>query len=137
MLFRSETNTIILNGDTLFKVNLSELAKLHVSQHAECTLALKPMHEFERYGVVTINNQNQITGFKEKQYYQSGFINGGVYTLNIPLFTQHPFPSVFSFEKDYLEAYYLNGLFWGYKSDEYFIDIGIPEDFAKAQHELI
>jgi D-glycero-alpha-D-manno-heptose 1-phosphate guanylyltransferase len=134
--FAKETNTIIVNGDTFFNVNLSELAKLHIDQHAECTLALKPMHDFERYGVVTINEKHQITGFQEKKYYKSGMINGGIYALNIPLFTQHHFPTAFSFEKDYLERNFSKEIFWGYISDAYFIDIGIPEDFAKAQHEL-
>ena len=132
----NEINTIIVNGDTLFKVKLSELTQMHISHNAECTLSLKDMHDFERYGVVTQNENNQITGFKEKQYYKFGRINGGVYALNIPAFKQHPFPAAFSFEKDYLEAYHHKGLFWGYTTDEYFIDIGIPEDFTKAQNEL-
>jgi D-glycero-alpha-D-manno-heptose 1-phosphate guanylyltransferase len=134
--YAKEENAIIVNGDTLFEVNISELSEIHLSHQSECTLSLKPMHQFERYGVVTMNEKNQIIGFKEKQYYESGLINGGVYALNISKFMEHQFPKVFSFEKDYMEAYYSKGLFYGYISDSYFIDIGIPEDYSKAQHEL-
>jgi D-glycero-alpha-D-manno-heptose 1-phosphate guanylyltransferase len=134
--YAKEDNVIIVNGDTIFKVSLNELTNTHIDNHSECTLSLKPMNQFERYGVVSLNEQQQITGFKEKQYYEKGLINGGVYALNTARFKQHSFPKIFSFEKDYLEAYYAKGLFYGYISESYFIDIGIPEDFSKAQQEL-
>jgi D-glycero-alpha-D-manno-heptose 1-phosphate guanylyltransferase len=134
--YATESNVIIVNGDTIFKANLQTLVDTHINNHSECTLSLKPMHHFERYGVVTTNEQNQITGFKEKQYYESGMINGGVYVLNIPKFKAHELPTIFSFEKNYLETHYAKGSFYGYISEGYFIDIGIPEDFSKAQYEL-
>lgn len=134
--YAKDDHVIIVNGDTLFEANLSALADLHLRHHSECTLALKPMKDFERYGVVTLNAQYQITGFKEKQYYADGLINGGIYALHIPSFLSKSFKPVFSFEKDYLETYYSNGDFWGYIADAYFIDIGIPEDFERAQNEL-
>ncbi|MFN5335264.1 MAG: nucleotidyltransferase family protein [Bacteroidota bacterium] len=131
-----DDNVIIVNGDTLFEANLNALAKLHISHHSECTIALKPMKDFQRYGIVTLNEQNQVTGFKEKQYYSEGLINGGIYALNIHSFLAKSFKDIFSFEKDYLEAYSSKGLFCGYESDAYFIDIGIPEDYERAQKEL-
>ena len=128
---------LVTNGDTLFKIKLDEMATFHQQQDADCTLALKPMQEFERYGVVAINDNGQITSFKEKQYYQQGFINGGVYLLNKKRFLQLSFPTVFSFEKDYLEKYTDILKLCGSVQNGYFIDIGIPEDFEKAQSELM
>ena len=46
------------------------------------------------------------------------------------------FPSKFSFEKDYLEQYFRQGTIYGIVQDNYFIDIGIPEDFQRVQEEL-
>jgi D-glycero-alpha-D-manno-heptose 1-phosphate guanylyltransferase len=132
----NEDNVIIVNGDTLFEADLDGLVKLHISHHSACTLALKSMKDFERYGIVTLNEQDQITGFKEKQYYAEGLINGGIYALNIPSFLSKSFNDVFSFEKDYLEAHFSKGDFCGFISNAYFIDIGIPEDFERAQIEL-
>ena len=94
------------------------------------------MENFDRYGVVEIDDNQQILSFKEKQYYQNGLINGGVYALDVPFFKALSFPEKFSFEKDFLEKYYPNIKMLGQIQDEYFIDIGIPEDFAKAGREL-
>jgi D-glycero-alpha-D-manno-heptose 1-phosphate guanylyltransferase len=128
----AEENVLVLNGDTMFKVNVNKLFHFHQSMHAACTLALKPMNNFDRYGVVEINRENYIQSFKEKQFYAQGLINGGVYALNVNAFLALGLPQKFSFEKDYLEKYYTTEKMTGLIQDEYFIDIGIPEDFIKA-----
>ncbi len=94
------------------------------------------MRAFDRYGVVEIEKQI-VTGFREKKYHDYGLINGGVYALDANAFLQKKFPTVFSFEKDYLEKSYPGGRILGMTSDAYFIDIGIPEDYQRAQTELI
>lgn len=129
-------NVIATNGDTLFKVNLKELASEHNSLQADCTLSLKPMQHFERYGVVVLNEKKAVSSFKEKQFYKDGLINGGLYALNVPHFLKIGFPDKFSFERDYLEKYYSEGKMFGSVQNEYFIDIGIPEDYKRAQMEL-
>jgi D-glycero-alpha-D-manno-heptose 1-phosphate guanylyltransferase len=103
---------------------------------AECTILLKPMKDFDRYGVVELTEDNLVKNFREKQVYESGNINGGVYILNKNKFLDEEFPSKFSFEKDYLEKFYTQRRIYGLVQDEYFIDIGIPEDYNKAQSEL-
>jgi D-glycero-alpha-D-manno-heptose 1-phosphate guanylyltransferase len=77
----TEKNVLVVNGDTLFKVDNSTLSSSHLKSHAECTLSLKPMHDFDRYGVVELNADNSIASFKEKKQYKTGLINGGVYAL--------------------------------------------------------
>ena len=133
----TEKNVVITNGDTLFKINLDKLSTTHEQSNADCTLCLKPMNNFDRYGVVELNQHNQIISFKEKQFYQSGLINGGVYALNVKSFLNLSLPAKFSFEKDYLEKFYLSKKMIGIVQDEYFIDIGIPEDYLRAQKELM
>lgn len=129
-------NVLILNGDTLFKVNVGEVAAFHEHRHAECTLTLKPMKNSDRYGVVEIDAGGRISSFREKKYYAESLINGGVYALNTAGFAARKFPQVFSFEKDYLEKFYAGADIFGIVQDEYFIDIGIPEDYQKAQSDL-
>ena len=125
-------NTIVLNADTFFGISLLNLSIVHELRRAACTLALKPMKSFDRYGAVELDKQ-VITGFSEKKYHASGLINGGVYALSMAPFLQKSFPPVFSFEKDYLEKEYRSGHICGMVSDAYFIDIGIPEDYERAQ----
>lgn len=129
-------DVLILNGDTLFKVNLEVLASFHKNAGAACTLALKPMLNFDRYGVVETEADGRIKNFKEKQHYQQGLINGGVYLLNTGRFRQQQRPEKFSFEKDYLERSFSALPMYGCVQEGYFIDIGIPEDFERAQGEI-
>jgi D-glycero-alpha-D-manno-heptose 1-phosphate guanylyltransferase len=132
----TETNILVVNGDTLFRADLKEAANFLHSRPAECTLLLKPMTTFDRYGVVETAEQGIVSSFKEKQFYQAGNINAGVYLLNVPAFLQKKFPNKFSFEKDYLEKYFTQQSVYGLVQDVYFIDIGIPEDYNRAQQEL-
>lgn len=129
-------NVLVTNGDTLFKADVKQVAAFHEQSGAECTLSLKPMKDFDRYGVVELNSGGQVQLFKEKQYFSEGLINGGMYILNMDSFKEKPLPVKFSFEKDYLEKYYPAGKIYGIAQSAYFIDIGIPEDYDRAQHEL-
>ncbi len=108
----------------------------HNHNNAECTLLLKPMNRFDRYGVVELDEEQLVNSFKEKQFYESGNINGGVYLLNKDKFLDEEFPAKFSFEKHYLEKFYPVRRIYGLIQDAYFIDIGIPEDYNRAQSEL-
>ena len=132
----TEENVLVVNGDTLFRVNNEILLNQHLAKNSACSLALKQMTEFSRYGVVKIDNNKNITSFEEKRYQQTGLINGGVYLINSHSFLQEKFPQKFSFEKDYLEKKVNEIIMIGVQDDGYFIDIGIPEDFAKANKEI-
>ena len=94
------------------------------------------MQHFERYGAVTLNGSNIITAFTEKKYMEEGLINGGGYLLNRNSFNQLDLPQKFSFEKDFLEKYLHTLIMIGVQDNGYFIDIGIPEDFKKANEEI-
>jgi D-glycero-alpha-D-manno-heptose 1-phosphate guanylyltransferase len=132
----TEKTVLVVNGDTLFSIDLVKLSLFHNMCGADCTLSLKPMQNFDRYGAVEMNKDYSIASFKEKQHYDSGLINAGVYALNVSKFLKEDFPEIFSFEKGYLEKFTGQRRFYGVVQDEYFIDIGIPEDYARAQEEL-
>jgi D-glycero-alpha-D-manno-heptose 1-phosphate guanylyltransferase len=132
----TEKNILVVNGDTLFRIDIMKLSTFHHTCDAHCTLTLKPMKNFDRYGIVELNKDNSIKSFKEKQHYDEGLINGGLYALNVNKFLETELPAAFSFEKDYLEKFYRQGKIFGVVQDEYFIDIGIPEDYKRAQSEF-
>jgi len=131
----SQKNLLICNGDTFYKVDVATLDTFHSGKKAACTLCLKPMQNFDRYGVVELNEDDSVKSFKEKNFYEKGLINGGVYALNTDEFLKQNLPGKFSFEKDYLEKNVQQQLY-GLIQDKYFIDIGIPEDYEKAQREF-
>lgn len=130
-------DVLVVNGDSIFTTDINAQARFHHSRKAACTLALKAMQDFDRYGVVELNADQSISLFREKKYYREGLINGGVYIIHKPVFRQLPLPQKFSFETDYLQVYYHDGNIFGIVQDGYFIDIGIPEDYLRAQKELV
>ena len=132
------SEVLVLNGDTLFEVDIAKMLQHHRQQQADITMALKPMIRFERYGTVELVGE-RIVGFKEKQYCAAGKINGGVYLIDKALFEKvdvEAMPRKFSFETDVLERYCNRLEVSGFVSDGYFIDIGIPADYQRAQREL-
>ena len=132
----TEKDIVAINGDSLYEINVKKLLKFHKENEAECTLALKPMKNFDRYGVVEIDPIGRITAFKEKQQYAAGLISGGFYALNVKKFLSHNFPEKFSMEKDYLEKQHRDADIFGQVQDQYFIDIGIPEDYEKFKSDM-
>lgn len=137
----SQENVLVCNGDTLYKISLKSLSIFHENNKAICTLSLKPMANFGRYGVVELNDDHSVKSFKEKEFYKSGLINGGVYALQVEDFLNQHLPEKFSFEKSFLEMNVVKTAnekpkLCGMVQDEYFIDIGIPEDYERANAEL-
>lgn len=136
-LQQAKTNDVLVtNGDTLFLADVKALTDFHLNKKAECSLTLKPMQHFNRYGVVETDDNGCVRSFKEKKQYAEGLINGGLYMLNKAAFSKRNFPSKFLLEKDYLESFTAEAHFYAKPDDGYFIDIGIPEDYHKAQTEL-
>jgi D-glycero-alpha-D-manno-heptose 1-phosphate guanylyltransferase len=128
---------LVLNGDTKYVVNYNELLDFHDSVYADVTICLKKMEDTSRYGTVRLDADNRIIEFKEKAATpQSGFINTGVYLFSKSV-NQHAMPESFSLEKDFFEPRLGTLNIFGFPGDGYFIDIGIPEDFNRAQNDLV
>lgn len=126
----------VINGDTFFDINLKDFYNLHKSRNSKLSMALKYMNFTDRYGTVEIDENNKIIAFHEKTQKYNVLINGGIYLLNKIFFNYLATQNRFSFEKDFLEKYYRDYEFYGFPFDKYFIDIGVPEDYNKAQREL-
>ena len=130
-------NVLVINGDTMFKVDLDAFEHFHQEKNSLLSIVLREVEDVSRYGSVTISKDNLIALFAEKQVtFGRGYINGGVYLINRKIFEKYPQPKKFSFEKDLMTKYYTQECFYAMPSDGYFIDIGIPEDYARAQREL-
>jgi D-glycero-alpha-D-manno-heptose 1-phosphate guanylyltransferase len=128
---------VILNGDSIFRTDLKALEAAHLLKKADITLALRKLQNTGRYGRVTLNRQKRITGFEEKNEGAGpGLINAGVYIME-KLFLMEPhFRGKFSIEKDCFERFYGTSRMFGFPAGGYFLDIGIPLDYLKAQDEF-
>ena len=137
-----DSDAYVLNGDTFFDVDLKDLYEFYTMRASDIALALKRMHHFDRYGTVEIGNKDRVLQFQEKRYKAEGLINGGVYVINKNLFKKVEeiedtiISQRFSFEKDILEKHLLPLHYQGKEFGGYFIDIGIPEDYERAQTDF-
>ena len=127
---------VVLNGDTLFDIDLQKLYDFHVQNHANLTIALRQVADTSRYGSVTCTNDN-IVAFKEKaESIGAGDINGGIYAINREWLMNQNLPTKFSFEKELMQPLAGDPSFYGLRFNNYFIDIGVPEDYYRAQEEF-
>lgn len=126
-------NIAVVNGDTWFPVDLDILLAKHLSLDGGITLAMKLISESDRYGSVMLANDGTIKKFLEKQFLAEGFINGGIYMLRKSYVLGLDLPEKFSFERDVLEKVAVSGMIKGVVFSDPFLDIGIPEDYGKAE----
>ncbi len=132
----SETeSTLVLNGDTLLNISFDKLIDDYKQNPARIMLVLKEINDVSRYGSVKINN-DRITGFLEKGKNLPGYINAGVYIVKPEIFKDFKLSGTFSFETNCLQNYCNELAPTAFFTDAYFIDIGIPEDYERAQTEL-
>jgi len=137
IVYTESEDIFVLNGDTYFDIELNDLYCFHKEKFADITLALKFMKKADRYGTVEITEDGRVTKFLEKGYSLSGLINGGIYLIKRDSFLNatKDFPKTFSFERDLLEKTF-NLKIYGKAFGEYFIDIGIPEDYERFKYEF-
>lgn len=127
-----QKNVFVVNGDTYFPVDLSDMMNHHVKNAADITIATKRMKNFDRYGTIDVV-KGKIVSFNEKRFCKNGLINGGIYVMKNNILGSIK-KNVFSMEKDFFQHSSLR--IFSYLSNSYFIDIGIPEDYYKAQKEF-
>lgn len=128
---------IALNGDSLFRIPLQDLMEYHLKKKADATLALRKMEDTGRYGRVSVGGGGRITGFEEKKAEGgSGFINGGVYVIEKSFLLEPEYRGKFSIEKECFERTWSYAKIYGRGYNDYFLDIGVPDDYRKAQDDF-
>lgn len=136
-------NILVLNGDSVIKFEFDriknhffEIKKENHEIKFPSLLVLKPMDNVERYGAVNTKD-GRVIAFEEKSFKEKCLINTGVYILDKEVFSDKEDGAKFSFEKDFLEKEVKLGNLFGIECNGFFIDIGVPEDYAAAQNNLI
>ncbi len=125
---------LVVNGDTLLDLDLPALHG-HWAQHRRPVIIGRQEADTSRYGRLQ-SEGGRLTGFAEKGAGGPGVINTGHYLLPTGLFDGHALPEAFSFESDFLVPKVQALGFDLVMTTGRFIDIGVPEDYARAQTEL-
>jgi NDP-sugar pyrophosphorylase family protein len=125
-------NVFVLNGDTYLDLDYRAMLEAHMRADASLSIAVCCVPDAGRYGALELTD-GRVGGFLEKGRSGPGWINAGVYILAQRLHTFFPHRAAFSFEQDLLvpKVGALRPL--AFATDGLFIDIGIPEDYARAQ----
>lgn len=126
---------LVVNGDTLFEIDLGALLARHLAGGRALTLALHGADDTARYGRVAVTG-GIVTAFEEKGPAGPGPINAGLYVVARRLFDGFRLPTAFSFEEELLAPHLAALAPAAHEADGYFIDIGVPEDYRRARAEL-
>ena len=131
---RADT-ALVVNGDTYLDLDLTQVTR-HWQRHRTPAIVALQVPDTARYGRLLIAADGQCTGFAEKCATGPGAINTGHYYWPTSLLDGHGLPDAFSIESDFLAEALQSQRFDALMTSGRFIDIGIPEDYARAQTEL-
>ncbi|MBM4432912.1 MAG: NDP-sugar synthase, partial [Chloroflexi bacterium] len=132
---------IVFNGDVLTEIDLTAMIKRHKKTKPEASIALTPVDNPTIYGVVETDKHGWVKRFVEKPTWDkvtSNMINAGIYILEPEVLKYIPAATHCMFE-NYLFPLLLerNEPIFAYPSEAYWIDIGTPEKYLKANHDLL
>lgn len=123
---------LVVNGDSFMEIDIPEFLRFHRQHGGVVSMAVRRVPDAARYGTVHVDASKRIIGFSEKTGNTSpGMINAGVYLFRRSVLKLIPEgPS--SLEKDLFPKLHTQGMY-AFEQDGMFIDIGTPEDYARAQ----
>lgn len=126
----------VMNGDTWLDVDFAAMEAVaeDAPEGVKVVVAVKRMRGFERYGTVGVDAAGAITAFHEKRPCTDGLINAGVYLVRRDALDA--MPAKFSLENDWFERVVTDGALHACVCEGDFIDIGVPEDYERAQSML-
>jgi NDP-sugar pyrophosphorylase family protein len=124
---------LVLNGDSYVEWGLVPMLELFRAKGADMIVVLHEVADVTRYGSVAIDQDGRVTQFVEKGAWAGhGLINAGVYLIRKQIVRNLPGKTAISLEKEVLPGILDRGVY-GLVCKGPFIDIGIPDDFKRAQ----
>jgi NDP-sugar pyrophosphorylase family protein len=129
---QNESEFLVINGDTFLEIDFSEFIVSHRKHGSVATMAVVPVENSSRYGTVQVGAEGRILGFLEKTGQNApGIINAGVYVFSSAALALIPQGPV-SLEHDVFPLLVEQG-FYAIEQRGMFIDIGTPDDYARAK----
>ncbi len=124
---------VVMNGDTYLTGVLSEMVDAHRSSRALATLASVRVDDASRYGTLDLDGDGRVLAFNEKRESAgAGWINAGWYVLEPEAIDRIPDDRPVSIERDVFPTMLARTLRAHRYPDATFLDIGTPEDYARA-----
>lgn len=131
-LLSEASDFLVMNGDSFLEIDFQQLIRFHRERKGWATIAVRQVADASRYGTVELDGQSRVERFSEKLGISTpGLINGGIYAFKREVLEHLP-EGPASLEKDVLPDLIGHGIF-ALEQAGMFIDIGTPEDYARAQ----
>jgi len=131
----------IMNGDIFTDLNLTDMLQFHKDKAAKVTIALTPVEDPTRFGVVETDINQRVTRFVEKpkrEQVTSNMINAGVYIIESQVLKRIPQGKRFMFERDVFPPLLAEGEpVFSYATDAYWVDTGTPEQYLQLNSDLM
>lgn len=127
-------HVFVINGDTYLDFEAAAI-EAHWQQHRAPIIVAREVPDATRYGRLVIAS-GQVVKFSEKGESGRGLINAGCYVLPVGILDAFQAGQAFSLETDFLAKIAGSRRLDLFVTDGQFIDIGVPEDYARAQREL-
>jgi mannose-1-phosphate guanylyltransferase len=135
-----DSTFVVVNGDVLTDLDVTDLWKAHHDRGAEATIALTPVDDPSRYGVVPIDDRGRVEAFIEKPSADeapTNWINAGTYVLEPSVLDRIPAGRRVSIERETFPSMVTDGSLFALQSRAYWIDAGTPATYLRAQLDLI
>jgi D-glycero-alpha-D-manno-heptose 1-phosphate guanylyltransferase len=131
-LISDASDFLVMNGDSFLELDFHQLIGFHRERRGWASIAVRRVADAARYGSVEVIGQGRVVRFREKLRLQEpGLVNGGIYVFKREVLEHIP-EGPASLEKDVLPGLIERGTF-AMEQAGMFIDIGTPEDYARAQ----
>jgi mannose-1-phosphate guanylyltransferase len=132
---------VVLNGDVFTDLDLTDMMEFHKHHKATATIALTPVEDPTGYGVVELDARNCVKRFVEKPSWEqvtTNLINAGTYIMEPEALELVPTGVHCMLERGLFPNMVDLGVpFIGYRSNAYWIDIGIPQDYLKLHRDVL
>jgi mannose-1-phosphate guanylyltransferase / phosphomannomutase len=132
---------LVISGDVLTDIDLSQLVNEHRDSDATASIALKRVENPLEFGIVITRPDGTIERFLEKPTWGQVFsdtINTGIYVLEPEVFEFIPEGEVVDFAEDVFPAALDKGLtLHGHVAEGYWEDIGTTDAYVRAHSDVL
>lgn len=126
---------LVLNGDSYMQTDLRPFIDACRAEPERAAIVLRRIDDVSRYGSAMVDG-DRLVAFGEKSAQGPGLINAGIYWLDRRSFERLGLAGAFSLENDYFAPHARDLGARAQVAEGHFIDIGLPNDYDRAQQLL-
>jgi mannose-1-phosphate guanylyltransferase/phosphomannomutase len=138
---RLEDTTLIISGDALCDIDLTQLVEFHRERNAAVTIGLKSVENPLEFGIVVTDEDGRVERFLEKPGWGQVFsdtINTGIYVIEPEVLKHVPRNRPYDFSKELFPLLLEMGRpIYGHVCDGYWQDIGNLDQFRQANFDAL